>query len=775
MALQATLQRNVIEDHIEDELMNIANEMFGKELDKCTDKEAYYCVLELTKGLTQSTTPIAGEKKIYYISAEFLIGRLMSNNLINLGMYDKVKDILAKHGKDLALIEECEPEPSLGNGGLGRLAACFLDSIATLGLPGDGIGLNYHLGLFKQEFKDKKQFATKNEWIEKQSWLNKTDLSFEVKFGDMSVRSRLHDIDVIGYDNGVNKLHLFDLETIDESIVKEGIDFDKEDILKNLTLFLYPDDSDEAGNLLRIYQEYFMVSNAAQLILWEMKERHYDLRKMYEHCAIQINDTHPSMVIPELIRILVDDKAFTMDEAIDVVSKTCAYTNHTILAEALEKWPIEYLEKVVPHLIPIIKELDKRVRAKFDDESVYIIDENDRVHMAHMDIHYGYSINGVAAIHTEILKDTELNNFYKIYPEKFNNKTNGITFRRWLMSCNKELDSLITETIGSGYKKNAFELEKLLEHKGDAAFLARMQAIKDDKKKALAAYLKEKEDVEVDPTSIFDIQIKRLHEYKRQQMNALYIIHKYLEIKGGKKPARPMTFIFGAKAAPAYIIAQDIIHLLLCLQEIVANDPEVSPYMKVVMVENYNVSYAEKLVPAADISEQISLASKEASGTGNMKLMLNGAVTLGTSDGANVEIHELVGDDNIYIFGEKSDAVIKHYEKADYVSKDFYEKSPVIKEAVDFIISDEVVKVGDKKNLERLYKELINKDWFMTLLDLEDYIKVKDQMFADYEDRAKWQSMMLVNIAKAGFFSSDRTIEEYDRDIWHLRESVKNS
>ena len=775
MALQATLQRNVIEDHIEDELMNIANEMFGKELDKCTDKEAYYCVLELTKGLTQSTTPIAGEKKIYYISAEFLIGRLMSNNLINLGMYDKVKDILAKHGKDLALIEECEPEPSLGNGGLGRLAACFLDSIATLGLPGDGIGLNYHLGLFKQEFKDKKQFATKNEWIEKQSWLNKTDLSFEVKFGDMSVRSRLYDIDVIGYDNGVNKLHLFDLETIDESIVKEGIDFDKEDILKNLTLFLYPDDSDEAGNLLRIYQEYFMVSNAAQLILWEMKERHYDLRKMYEHCDIQINDTHPSMVIPELIRILVDDKAFTMDEAIDVVSKTCAYTNHTILAEALEKWPIEYLEKVVPHLIPIIKELDKRVRAKFDDESVYIIDENDRVHMAHMDIHYGYSINGVAAIHTEILKDTELNNFYKIYPEKFNNKTNGITFRRWLMSCNKELDSLITETIGSGYKKNAFELEKLLEHKGDAAFLARMQAIKDDKKKALAAYLKEKEDVEVDPTSIFDIQIKRLHEYKRQQMNALYIIHKYLEIKGGKKPARPMTFIFGAKAAPAYIIAQDIIHLLLCLQEIVANDPEVSPYMKVVMVENYNVSYAEKLVPAADISEQISLASKEASGTGNMKLMLNGAVTLGTSDGANVEIHELVGDDNIYIFGEKSDAVIKHYEKADYVSKDFYEKSPVIKEAVDFIISDEVVKVGDKKNLERLYKELINKDWFMTLLDLEDYIKVKDQMFADYEDRAKWQSMMLVNIAKAGFFSSDRTIEEYDRDIWHLRESVKNS
>ncbi|MBP9995937.1 MAG: glycogen/starch/alpha-glucan phosphorylase [Lachnospiraceae bacterium] len=773
MALQATLQRNIIEDHMEDELNHLASEFFNKKLADLNDKEVYLCVLELVKGLTNATTQIAGSKKIYYISAEFLIGRLLSNNLINLGMYDKVKDVLEKYGKDINAIEEAEPEPSLGNGGLGRLAACFLDSIATLGMPGDGIGLNYHLGLFKQEFKDKLQCAKPNDWIEHHSWLRKTDLNFEVKYGDFAVTSRLYDIDVVGYDNGINKLHLFDIESVDESIVKDGIDFDKENIKKNLTLFLYPDDSDEAGNLLRIYQEYFMVSNAAQLILWEMKERHYDLRKMYEHAAIQINDTHPSLVIPELIRILVYDKAFTMDEAIDVVSKTCAYTNHTILAEALEKWPLEYLEKVVPQLVPIIKELDAKVRKKYDDESVYIIDEDERVHMAHMDIHYGYSINGVAAIHTEILKNTELNNFYKIYPEKFNNKTNGITFRRWLMSCNKELDSLITETIGTGYRKDAFELEKLLEWKDDEDFLADLQTIKDNKKRELAEYIKVKEGVEINPNSIYDIQIKRLHEYKRQQMNALYIIHKYLEIKNGKKPSTPITFIFGAKAAPAYVIAQDIIHLLLCLQEIVNNDPDVSPYMKVVMVENYNVSYAQKLVPAADVSEQISLASKEASGTGNMKLMLNGAVTIGTSDGANVEINELVGDDNIYIFGEKSDTVIEHYAKADYVSKEYYKKSNVIKEAVDFIISDKVLKVGHKENLERLYKELLNKDWFMTLLDLEDYIRVKDKMFADYENRIKWQKMMVVNIAKSGFFSSDRTIEEYDKDIWHLSDKVE--
>ena len=768
MALQATLQRNVIEDHLGDQLESFAKELFGKTIAECTDKEVYYCLLYVVKGMTAATTPIAGPKKVYYISAEFLIGKLLSNNLINLGIYDKVQEVLASKGKDITKIEECEPEPSLGNGGLGRLAACFLDSIATLGLPGDGIGLNYHLGLFKQEFKDRLQNAVKNDWIEENSWLNKTDITFDVNFGDRKVTSRLYDIDVLGYDNGVNKLHLFDIETVDESIVKDGISFDKEEIEKNLTLFLYPDDSDEAGNLLRIYQEYFMVSNAAQLILWEMKERHYDLRKMYEHAVIQINDTHPSMVIPELIRILVDDKAFTMDEAIEVVKKTCAYTNHTILAEALEKWPMSYLEKVVPQLVPIIKELDKRVRAQYKDEKVQIIDKDNRVHMAHMDIHFGFSVNGVAAIHTDILKDSELNHFYKIYPEKFNNKTNGITFRRWLMSCNRELTQLISDTIGNGFKKDAFELEKLLEHKTDKEFLTKLQAIKTDKKAALADYIKEKEGVTINPNSIFDIQIKRLHEYKRQQMNALYIIHKYLEIKAGKKPSTPLTFIFGAKAAPAYVIAQDIIHLLLVMQEIINNDPDVNQYMSLVMVENYNVSYAEKLIPACDISEQISLASKEASGTGNMKFMLNGAVTLGTSDGANVEIHELVGDDNIYIFGEKSETVIKHYEDADYVSKEYYEKSPVIKEAVDFIISKDALAVGHKENLERLYKELINKDWFMTLLDLEDYIKVKDQMFEDYRDREKWQQMMLVNIAKAGFFSSDRTIADYNRDVWKL-------
>ncbi len=769
MAQASNLKRDVLVLNLEKELEEQTQDGYGKSVAECSNEELYYSLLQLSKKLMAVSEPIEGEKKIYYISAEFLIGKLLSNNLINLGIYDKLEEILTKNGKSLSAIEEIEPEPSLGNGGLGRLAACFLDSIATLGLPGEGIGLNYHFGLFKQVFKDKLQTAEKNDWIEDQSWLTKTDTSFEVAFGDRKVTSRLYDIDVIGYDNGVNKLRLFDIETLDESLVKKGIDFDKEDIEKNLTLFLYPDDSDEAGNLLRIYQQYFMVSNAAQLILKEMKEKKYDLRTMYDHAVIQINDTHPTMVIPELIRILVDEKAFTMDEAIDVVSKTCAYTNHTILAEALEKWPLEYLEKVVPQLVPIIKELDKRVAAKYDDPKVQIIDENDRVHMAHIDIHYGFSVNGVAAIHTEILKDTELNAFYKIYPEKFNNKTNGITFRRWLLSCNHELAGFLSQTIGDGYKKDADKLEKLLEFIDDDAVLDRIAEIKMNRKKDLAAYVKEVEGVTLNPDSIFDLQSKRLHEYKRQQMNALYIIHKYLEIKAGKKPARPMTFIFGAKAAPAYVIAQDIIHLLLVLQEIVNNDPDVSPYMTVLMVENYNVAYAEKMIPACDISEQISLASKEASGTGNMKYMLNGAVTLGTSDGANVEIHELVGDDNIYIFGEKSEDVIKHYEKADYVSKDYYKKSPVIKEAVDFIVSKEALKVGHKKNLERLYKELLNKDWFMTLLDLEDYIKTKDQMMADYEDQKKWRKMMLVNIAKAGFFSSDRTIEEYNRDIWKLR------
>ena len=769
MALMYTIQREILEERLEQEMEALSQEMYGKRIAEISDKDLYYVILNLTKGMMSATIPTDGKKKVYYISAEFLIGKLLSNNLINLGVYDKVESILKAKGRNLAEIEEAEPEPSLGNGGLGRLAACFLDSIATLGLPGEGIGLNYHFGLFKQVFKDNLQTAEKDAWLEKQSWLTKTDTSFDVYFGKKKVTSRLYDIDVIGYDSGVNKLRLFDLESVDESLVKDGITFDKEDVEKNLTLFLYPDDSDEAGNLLRIYQQYFMVSNAAQLILKEMREKHYDLRKLYEHAVIQINDTHPSMIIPELIRILVEEKAFTIDEAIEVVSKTCAYTNHTILAEALEKWPYAYLEKVVPQLIPVIDELDKRIKAKYKDPKVQIIDKDKRVHMAHMDIHYGFSVNGVAAIHTQILEETELHHFYEIYPEKFNNKTNGITFRRWLLSCNRELTSLIEEGIGCGFKKDADELEKLLEFKNDEEFLNRLEAIKMDNKKKLAAFIQEKEGVEINPDSVFDIQAKRLHEYKRQQMNALYIIHKYLEIKKGKKPSTPVTYIFGAKAAPAYVIAQDIIHLLLVLQEIVNKDPEASKYMKIVMVENYNVSYAEKLIPACDISEQISLASKEASGTGNMKFMLNGAVTLGTADGANVEIHDLVGDDNIYIFGKDSETVIKHYEKADYVSKVYYKKSPVIREAVDFIIGEQAMKAGHKENLERLYKELLNKDWFMTLLDLEDYIAVKDKMLEDYKDREKWKKMMLVNIAKAGFFSSDRTIREYNRDIWKLK------
>ena len=772
------MPRKVLQLNMENQLSMLAEKKYGKGLADCTDEEVYYAVLELTKEMTEVTEEIAGEKKLYYISAEFLIGKLLSNNLINLGIYEDLEKILKKYGKELSKIEEVEPEPSLGNGGLGRLAACFLDSIATLGLPGDGIGLNYHFGLFKQVFKDKLQEAEPNAWIGKDSWLNKTDTTFEVAFGDTTVKSRLYDIDVVGYDSGVTKLHLFDIESVDESIVEDGIRFDKEEIEKNLTLFLYPDDSDEAGHLLRIYQQYFMVSNGAQLILQEMKEKKQDLRRLYDYCVIQINDTHPTMVIPELIRILVEDKAFTMDEAIEVVTKTCAYTNHTILAEALEKWPLAYLEKVVPKLVPIIKELDQKVREKYPEkESVWIIDQDDRVHMAHIDIHYGFSVNGVAAIHTEILKSTELREFYELYPEKFNNKTNGITFRRWLLSCNRELAAYLESLIGKGFKRDADELEKLLAFEDDAAVLDKLAEIKWTKKQELAAYVKEMEGVDLDPNSIFDIQVKRLHEYKRQQMNALYIIHKYLEIKGGKKPERPLTFIFGAKAAPAYVIAKDIIHLLLVLEEIVNHDKDVSPYMKVLMVENYNVSYAEKIIPACDISEQISLASKEASGTGNMKFMLNGAVTLGTADGANVEIHELVGDDNIYIFGEDSDTVIGYYEekkkgKPGYVSKEYYEKSQVIKEAVDFIVGKQAMAAGNKENLKRLHDELLNKDWFMTLLDLEDYIRVKDQAFADYENRTKWKKMMLHNIARAGFFSSDRTIEEYNRDIWHLPKMI---
>ena len=731
-----------------------------------TDEEVYYALLELVKDKAEKKVSNKGKKKLYYISAEFLIGKLLSNNLINLGIYDEVKETLEKNGKSLAEIEEIELEPSLGNGGLGRLAACFIDSIATLGLNGDGVGLNYHYGLFKQVFENNLQKETPNPWITKESWLTKTDITYPVSFGGFTVQSRLYDIDVVGYNNRTTKLHLFDIESVDESIVGDTIDFDKDDIKKNLTLFLYPDDSDDKGRLLRVYQQYFMVSNAARLILAEAEAKGSNLHDLADYAAVQINDTHPSMVIPELIRLL-QEKGILMDEAIEIVSKVCAYTNHTILAEALEKWPISFLEKAVPQLMPIIRELDNKVRAKVADESTYIIKDG-LVHMAHMDIHFGYSVNGVAYLHTEILKNTELNNFYKLYPEKFNNKTNGITFRRWLMSCNPELSAYITELIGDGWKKDANELEKLGNFINDDAVLTKLVDIKNAKKAELASYLKKTQNLDVPDNSIFDIQVKRLHEYKRQQLNVLYIIRKYFEIKAGKKPSTPITCFFGAKAAPAYIIAKDIIHAILCLQQIINNDPEVSPYLKVFMVENYNVTLAEKLFPAANISEQISLASKEASGTGNMKFMLNGAITLGTSDGANVEIAELVGDENIYVFGEDSQTVIDRYERGDYCSKDYYDKDADLKKAVDFLVSDEMMKVGSKENLERLYNELLNKDWFMTFPDFEDYCKTKEKAYADYEDKKAWAKKMLVNISKAGFFSSDRTIKQYNDEIWNL-------
>ncbi len=731
-----------------------------------TDEEVYYALLELVKDKAEKKVSNKGKKKLYYISAEFLIGKLLSNNLINLGIYDEVKETLEKNGKSLAEIEEIELEPSLGNGGLGRLAACFIDSIATLGLNGDGVGLNYHYGLFKQVFENNLQKETPNPWITKESWLTKTDITYPVSFGGFTVQSRLYDIDVVGYNNRTTKLHLFDIESVDESIVGDTIDFDKDDIKKNLTLFLYPDDSDDKGRLLRVYQQYFMVSNAARLIIAEAEAKGSNLHDLADYAAVQINDTHPSMVIPELIRLL-QEKGILMDEAIEIVSKVCAYTNHTILAEALEKWPISFLEKAVPQLMPIIRELDNKVRAKVADESTYIIKDG-LVHMAHMDIHFGYSVNGVAYLHTEILKNTELNNFYKLYPEKFNNKTNGITFRRWLMSCNPELSAYITELIGEGWKKDANELEKLGNFINDDAVLTKLVDIKNAKKTELASYLKKTQNLDVPDNSIFDIQVKRLHEYKRQQLNVLYIIRKYFEIKAGKKPSTPITCFFGAKAAPAYIIAKDIIQAILCLQQIINNDPEVSPYLKVFMVENYNVTLAEKLFPAANISEQISLASKEASGTGNMKFMLNGAITLGTSDGANVEIAELVGDENIYVFGEDSQTVIDRYERGDYCSKDYYDKDADLKKAVDFLVSDEMMKVGSKENLERLYNELLNKDWFMTFPDFEDYCKTKEKAYADYEDKKAWAKKMLVNISKAGFFSSDRTIKQYNDEIWHL-------
>ncbi len=748
-------------------LQEIVTNRYNKSIADCTNEEIYFALLEMTKGMAKTKESNEGKRKLYYISAEFLIGKLLSNNLINLGIYDEVKQLLAENGKNLCEIEEVEPEPSLGNGGLGRLAACFLDSIATLGLNGDGVGLNYHYGLFKQVFENNLQNETPNPWIEKESWLTKTDVTYPIQFGGFTLQSRLYDIDVTGYDNRTTKLHLFDVETVDEGLVGDGIDFDKENIAKNLTLFLYPDDSDDAGRILRVYQQYFMVSNAARLIMDEAIARGSNLHDLHEYAVIQINDTHPSMVIPELIRLLME-RGILMDEAIEIVTKTCAYTNHTILAEALEKWPISFLEKAVPQLLPIIYELNSRVVKKFDDKSVAIIDDENRVHMAHMDIHYGYSVNGVAYLHTEILKDTELNNFYKIYPEKFNNKTNGITFRRWLLHCNPELTQFFESLIGPGFKKDATELEKLGQFVDDEAVLQRLLDVKAGKKVELKNYLAKTQGIELDENSIYDIQIKRLHEYKRQQMNALYVIHKYFEIKAGKKPARPITVLFGAKAAPAYIIAKDIIHLILCLQELINKDSEVSPYLKVVMVENYNVTLAEKLIPAADIHEQISLASKEASGTSNMKFMLNGAVAIGTMDGANVEMHDFVGDDNIYIFGESSEAVIEHYAKADYVSRKYYENDENIKKAIDFIVSDELMAIGCKENLERLYNELLNKDWFMTLPDFEEYVATKERIYADYEDRMAWAKKMLINISKAGFFSSDRTIAQYNDDIWHL-------
>ena len=745
----------------------LVSKKLGKAISESSNQEIYQALMAVVQDMAEQKESNAGKKKVYYVSAEFLIGKLLSNNMINLGIYEDVRKMLAANGKDICEIEEIEAEPSLGNGGLGRLAACFLDSIATLGYNGAGIGLNYHLGLFQQKFADHMQKETKNPWMDRSGWLKRTDVGFPVSFGNMTLQSVMYEILVTGYGNRTNKLQLFDIDSVDESIVQDGISFDKKEIAKNLTLFLYPDDSDEDGRKLRIYQQYFMVSNGAQLILKECEARGCNLYDLPDYAVIQINDTHPTMIIPELIRLLIA-RGLSVDDAIDVVSRTCAYTNHTILAEALEKWPLHYLQEIVPQLVPIIEILDDKVRRKYADESVAVIDRNDVVHMAHIDIHYGFSVNGVAALHTEILKETELHHFYQLYPEKFNNKTNGITFRRWLLHCNPLLADQITEWIGDGYKKDAAELKKLEKFASDEQSLQNLLQIKKENKHQLAEYLKRTQGIELNEDSVFDIQIKRLHEYKRQQMNALYVIYKYLEIKSGKLPKTPITVIFGAKAAPAYVIAKDIIHLILCLQELINQDPEVSPYLNVVMVENYNVTLAEKLIPACDISEQISLASKEASGTGNMKFMLNGAVTLGTEDGANVEIHQFVGDDNIYIFGAKSDEVIAHYEKSDYRPSDYYTKNPMIQKAVEFITGPQMMEIGKKENLERLSSELKNKDWFMTFLDLEDYIRTKERALEDYADRKTWAKKMLVNISNAGFFSSDRTIREYNQDIWKL-------
>lgn len=748
-------------------LTNILQTQFNKTIEDCTNEELYTGLLMLVKNLSNDRKPTSTPRKLYYISAEFLIGKLLSNNLINLGIYDEIKTLLADNGKKLSDIEEIELEPSLGNGGLGRLAACFLDSIATLNLSGDGVGLNYHFGLFKQKFENHLQKEEKNPWITDKSWLNDTNIGFDVEFNGFTVHSKLYDIDVLGYQKGLNKLHLFDIDTIDETIVNDGISFDQKDIRKNLTLFLYPDDSTKEGQMLRIYQQYFMVSNATQLILMEEKAKGHDLHELYKYVCIQINDTHPSMVIPELINRLVLE-GIDLHEAIDIVSKTCAYTNHTILAEALEKWHLEDLKQVVPQLIPTIQELNAIAKSRSDNKAVQIIDEHNLVHMAHMDIHFGYSINGVASLHTEILKNSELKAFYELYPEKFNNKTNGITFRRWLLHCNNELSQYITSLIGDEYKTDATKLKDLLKFIDDETVLNKLLTIKQNRKQDLCNYLNKTMHLTLNPNSIFDIQIKRLHEYKRQQMNLLYIIQLLQKIRSGYVPSTPITFIFGAKAAPAYIIAKDIIHAILCLQDIIAKDPVASKYIQVVMVENYNVTNAEKLIPACDFSEQISLASKEASGTGNMKFMLNGAITIGTEDGANVEIHELVGDDNIYIFGESSDDVIAHYNNNDYDAGKYYNNDEIIKNAVDFLISEEMTSIGQTENLHRLHHELISKDWFMSLLDLKAYIQTKDQAYNDYEDRLAWAKKSLINIANAGYFSSDRTIAEYNNDIWHL-------
>ncbi len=743
-------------------------EKYNKNISECTNEEIYVVLLEMVKDLAEKKEMSESKKKVYYISAEFLIGKLLSNNLINLGIYDEVKETLEKNGKNICDIEEIENEPSLGNGGLGRLAACFLDSMATLGISGDGIGINYHLGLFKQEFDDQLQKEMPNPWIQMRNnmnWTTRQEKTYEVEVGGRKLNAICYDIDVTGYKNRTNKLHLFDIDSIDESIVKEGIEFDKNDIEKNLTLFLYPDDSDSKGQLLRVYQEYFMVSAGAQLIIDECRKKGSNLHDLSEYAAIQINDTHPTMIIPELIRLLLKE-GICIEEAIKIVSDTCAYTNHTILAEALEKWPVAYLEKVVPQMMLIIRLLDNEVRKKINNPDVYIIDEDNMVHMAHIDMHFGHSINGVAKLHTEILKDSELHPFYEIYPEKFNNKTNGITFRRWLMYCNQELTAMIRKYIGDGFETDAMQLEKLADYVNDDSVLEELISIKKKKKSELAKYISDTEHIQIDENSIFDVQTKRLHEYKRQQLNVLYIITKYLQIKNGYVPERPVTYIFGAKAAPAYTIAKDIIHTILCLSEIINNDEKVSKYMKVVMIENYNVTKAARIIPACDISEQISLASKEASGTGNMKFMLNGAVTIGTMDGANVEIHDLVGDDNIYIFGDDSQTVIDRYAAKSYKATEYYEKDPVLKKAVDFIIDDEMVKVGDKEHLERIHNELINKDWFMTFPDFEEYIKTKDKCMKDYEDTKGWAKKALINISKAGYFSSDRTIEQYDKEIW---------